>query len=74
MRKNLLGALIGFASGLYVASALLNTVFTRNSFITTLDTTGFIFVYSGIIAAFSLFGIHCMSDNIHSKNRRKLNC
>jgi len=32
MKKNLLGAIIGFASGLYIASALLNKIISRKIF------------------------------------------
>lgn len=74
MRRHLLGALIGFASGLYVASALLNTVFPKNSFATQPDKTGLILFYSTIVVAFSLFGIHCMVNNNNSKNERKIRC
>jgi hypothetical protein len=74
MRRGLLGALIGFATGLYVASALLDTVFPKNSFATQPDKTALILFYSTIVVAYSLFGIHCMLDSNNSKNKRKIRC
>ena len=58
MKENLLGAIIGFASGLYIASAFLNKVIFRKSFATDLDGVGFTLEYSVIISSFSLFGVH----------------
>lgn len=55
MKKNLLGAIIGFASDLYIASAL-NKVISRNSFAADLDGAGFILLRSIIIGSFSIFG------------------
>jgi hypothetical protein len=69
MRKKLLGTLIGFASGLYVTSALSTTVFYGKSFATDLDKWGLIFVYFIIITGFCFFGVYCMSDKGDSINR-----
>jgi hypothetical protein len=67
-RKKLFGTLIGFALGLYVASALFITFFSGNSFVTIFDKGGVIFVFLIVVGVFSFFGVHCMSDNDHSKN------
>ena len=71
MRKKLLGALMGFASGLYVASALFNTILSRNSFATDLDKGAGIFVGLIIIAALSFFGVYCTSYSDHSTKMGK---
>ena len=65
--KKLVGALIGFASGLYVASALFITFFSGNSFATNFDKGSVIFVFLIVVGVFSFFGVHCMSDNDHFK-------
>jgi len=74
VRKNLIGAMIGFAVGLYVASTLITSVISRFVFSNELDIVGFFFVYLIIVPAFSLFGIHYMSECGNSKNWRKSNC
>jgi len=43
--KKLVGALIGFALGLYVASAMFITFFSGNSFATNFDKGSVIFVF-----------------------------
>jgi hypothetical protein len=70
--KILIGALIGFALGLHIASKLLNTFSCANSFTANLIKESHIFVFVvGVVSIFSFFGIHCMSDNSQSKTEEE---
>jgi hypothetical protein len=62
MRKKLVGALIGFATGLYVVSVLSTNVFSEIYCATPIYKLGLIFVNSIIIAGFCFFGMYLMSD------------
>lgn len=62
MRKKLLGGLIGFATGLYIASFLSTNVSSEIHSPTPLHKLGLIFVNSIIMSSFCFFGIYCMSD------------
>jgi len=62
MRKKLVGALIGFATGLYMASFLTNNLFSEVSFATDLYKLGLIFVNAITITGFCFIGIYFMSD------------
>ena len=63
MNRNMLGVLIGFASGFHISSSLFNKIISSSSFANDLDYTGLILVYSFIITSFSIFGINCLSEN-----------
>ena len=70
MRRRMVGALIGFAVGVYVASFLLTNVFSELNYNTPLYKVVLIFVNSIIITGFCFFGIHIMSD-IHGSIEEK---
>ena len=65
-RRKWVGALIGFALGLYVASTVFITFFSEYSFVTNFDKGIVIFIYLLVVGAFSFFGVYCMSDTVYS--------
>jgi hypothetical protein len=71
VKKNLIGAMMGFAIGLHVASTLITSVISRFVLSNELDIVGFFFFYLIIASTFSLFGIQCMSESDNSKNGRE---
>jgi hypothetical protein len=67
--KKAVGALIGFATGLYVASTLFINLFSENTLAAHFYGGSIIFILLAVIAFFSFFGFYCMPSD-HSKNRR----
>jgi len=72
--KMLIETLIGFASGLYMASTFFNVFFSENSFSVSFGNESSIFVFLIVVLIFSFFGVHCMSDNNKSKIEEELEC
>ena len=70
VRRTMVGALIGFAVGLYVVSALSNNLFSEIYYATPLYVWGLIFINSIIMAGFCYFGAYLMSDIDESKERK----
>jgi hypothetical protein len=66
--KKAVGALVGFAIGLYVASTLFTTFFSENFFATNFYGGSIIFILLVVVAFFSFFGFCCM-PNTDSKKR-----
>jgi hypothetical protein len=65
--KKAVGALIGFATGLFVASTLFTTFFSENHLTTNFFGGSVIFILFVVVAFFSFFGLYCM-PNDNSKN------
>ncbi len=65
--KKAVGALIGFATGLYVASTVFTTFFSENPLALHSYGAGIILTLFAVVAFFSFFGLYCMPDG-DSKN------
>ena len=68
--KKAVGALAGFATGLYVASALFTMFYSENAFATPIDGAIIVFIFSVVVTFFSFCGVHYISDNHHLKENR----
>jgi hypothetical protein len=68
--KKVVGALIGFATGLFVASNLFTTFFSKNSLTLNFYGGSVIFVFLVVVAFFSFFGLYCIPDN-NSKDKKE---
>jgi len=72
--KMLIGVLIGFASGLYLASTFFTAFFSGRSFAATSVRRALFLFFRIVMSIFSFFGVHCMSDNNKSKIEEELEC
>ena len=70
MKRTVIGALIGFAVGLYVVSSLSINLFSEISCATPFYVLGFTFINFMIIAGFCFFGIYLALDRKESKERK----
>ena len=70
MKRTVIGALIGFAVGLYVVSTLSINLFSEMSCATPLFVLGFTFIIFIIMAGFCFFGIYLVLDRKESIERK----
>jgi len=70
MKRTVIGALIGFAVGLYVVSSLSIKLFSEISCATPLYVWGFTFIIFMIMAGFCFFGIYLVLDRKESIERK----
>ena len=70
MKRTMIGALIGFAVGLYVVSSLSINLFFEISYAKPFYVWGFTFIIFMIMAGFCFFGIYLVLDRKESIERK----